>query len=218
MRCVGTKASVCPHSEGMPLVELRGIEAGYGRHVVLRGLDMAVRRGEFLALVGDNGAGKTTARFTVWGYLIFLVWALITAVFSPGAWVLVVLGLVAAFSALFCADGLQLLRRPRFWLLIASALLLSPFFIGEKDVTLWGVATVAAGLPGRAADDGAGAEHRTGGQRLHWSCLGGRIGRLPGRRGAEGIGLRSGALLALALLSLGLALLLVTSGGRMWEG
>ncbi len=48
-----------PHN-GSPIVELRGVEAGYGRTLVLRGLDLALYPGEFVALVGDNGAGKST--------------------------------------------------------------------------------------------------------------------------------------------------------------
>ena len=43
-----------------PLVQLEGVEAGYDSHLVLQGVDFAVYPGEFVALVGDNGAGKTT--------------------------------------------------------------------------------------------------------------------------------------------------------------
>lgn len=43
-----------------PLVELSDVEAGYGKHPVLRGVDLALYPGEIVALVGDNGAGKTT--------------------------------------------------------------------------------------------------------------------------------------------------------------
>jgi energy-coupling factor transporter ATP-binding protein EcfA2 len=46
--------------EGRPLVELRGVRAGYNSAKVLRDLSLAVYPGEFVALVGDNGAGKTT--------------------------------------------------------------------------------------------------------------------------------------------------------------
>jgi len=76
---------------------------------------------------------------SVWGYLSFLVGAVAMAMLAPGPRVFVVLGLVVSFCALFCAGSLRLLRQRQFWLLIASALLLSPFFIGEKDVTLWGL-------------------------------------------------------------------------------
>jgi energy-coupling factor transport system ATP-binding protein len=43
-----------------PLVQLEDVEAGYDSHLVLQGVDFAVYPGEFVALVGDNGAGKTT--------------------------------------------------------------------------------------------------------------------------------------------------------------
>lgn len=47
------------------LVELRGVKKVYRQGSVdvhaLRGLDLVVRRGEFLALTGPSGSGKTTA-------------------------------------------------------------------------------------------------------------------------------------------------------------
>jgi predicted ABC-type transport system involved in lysophospholipase L1 biosynthesis ATPase subunit len=44
-----------------PLVELRGVRAGYGPIEVLHGVDLALVPGEVLAVLGPNGAGKTTA-------------------------------------------------------------------------------------------------------------------------------------------------------------
>ncbi|MFD9406837.1 ATP-binding cassette domain-containing protein [Streptomyces sp. NPDC059989] len=44
-----------------PALELRGITAGYDGGLVLHGVDLAVRRGEILAVLGPNGAGKSTA-------------------------------------------------------------------------------------------------------------------------------------------------------------
>ncbi len=41
-------------------LELRGIEFSYGKVQVLFGIDLAVGRGETLALLGSNGAGKST--------------------------------------------------------------------------------------------------------------------------------------------------------------
>jgi len=84
-------------------------------------------------------AGAECQVIGVWGYLSFLIWAVVMAILAPGARGLLLLGLVVVFCAFFCAGSLRLVRRPEFWLLIASALLLSPFFIGEKDVTLWGL-------------------------------------------------------------------------------
>ncbi|RZI78566.1 MAG: ABC transporter ATP-binding protein [Variovorax sp.] len=42
------------------LLEAKGIEAGYGASQVLFGIDIAVRPGEVLALLGRNGMGKST--------------------------------------------------------------------------------------------------------------------------------------------------------------
>lgn len=43
------------------IVRLAGIHKRYGEIEALAGLDLTVRRGEVLALLGSNGAGKTTA-------------------------------------------------------------------------------------------------------------------------------------------------------------
>ena len=43
-----------------PLLELRGVSAGYGRSSVLRQVDLTVAAGSIVGLLGPNGAGKTT--------------------------------------------------------------------------------------------------------------------------------------------------------------
>ncbi len=43
-----------------PVLEVRGVTKRFGALVVLRGIDMVLRQGEVLGLVGDNGAGKST--------------------------------------------------------------------------------------------------------------------------------------------------------------
>jgi len=44
----------------VPLLELRGIRAGYGGVEALHGIDLAVPGGSIVAILGPNGAGKTT--------------------------------------------------------------------------------------------------------------------------------------------------------------
>jgi ABC-type Mn2+/Zn2+ transport system ATPase subunit len=43
-----------------PLVTLEGAVVGYHRRPLLEGIDLEVREGDFLAVVGPNGGGKTT--------------------------------------------------------------------------------------------------------------------------------------------------------------
>ena len=45
--------------EGEVFLEIRGIKKSFGQHEVLRGVDLDVRRGEILVLLGSSGGGKT---------------------------------------------------------------------------------------------------------------------------------------------------------------
>jgi len=47
-------------TNGDVVLETRGVTKSFGAVRVLRGVDLALRRGEVLGLVGDNGAGKST--------------------------------------------------------------------------------------------------------------------------------------------------------------
>jgi branched-chain amino acid transport system ATP-binding protein len=49
------------------LLAVRGLHAGYGGSEVLHGVDLEVRAGEVVALLGRNGMGKTTLVRTVCG-------------------------------------------------------------------------------------------------------------------------------------------------------
>ncbi|MDC0113416.1 ABC transporter ATP-binding protein [Burkholderiaceae bacterium] len=49
------------------LLVVNNLRSGYGRVEVLRGINLAVREGELVALLGSNGAGKTTFNHTVCG-------------------------------------------------------------------------------------------------------------------------------------------------------
>lgn len=42
-------------------IQVRGLKKSYGNHMVLGGLDFQIKKGEIFALLGVNGAGKTTA-------------------------------------------------------------------------------------------------------------------------------------------------------------
>ncbi len=50
-----------------PLLEVRGLRAGYGPVEVLRGVDLEVGEREIVALLGSNGAGKSTLNNHVCG-------------------------------------------------------------------------------------------------------------------------------------------------------
>ncbi|MBT3363362.1 MAG: ABC transporter ATP-binding protein [Chloroflexi bacterium] len=41
-------------------IEAEGVTKSFGHHLVLRGIDLKLKRGEFLTIFGRNGAGKTT--------------------------------------------------------------------------------------------------------------------------------------------------------------
>lgn len=54
---------------GDPVLQVTGLEAWYGAAQVLFGLDLAVGRGEVVALMGRNGAGKSTTLKSIIGLM-----------------------------------------------------------------------------------------------------------------------------------------------------
>ena len=56
-------SSLIPH----PLLEVSSLRAGYGPTEVLKGVSLAVQPGEIVALLGANGAGKSTTLMTICG-------------------------------------------------------------------------------------------------------------------------------------------------------
>ena len=51
----------------VPMLELRGVVAGYGRLTILHGVDLAIERGRLTTLIGANGAGKSTVFKAIFG-------------------------------------------------------------------------------------------------------------------------------------------------------
>ncbi|RHW28564.1 ABC transporter ATP-binding protein [Nocardioides immobilis] len=60
---------VTPEPAGVPVLEVRGLAAGYGSVTVVRDLDVSLSAGQVLAILGPNGAGKTTVMTTLAGLL-----------------------------------------------------------------------------------------------------------------------------------------------------
>jgi len=58
-----------PTSAAESLLDVKGLNAGYGKIVVLHGVDLTVRAGEVVTLLGPNGAGKTTLLRAISGLL-----------------------------------------------------------------------------------------------------------------------------------------------------
>lgn len=63
---VMTAPAVAKASTGA-LMELRGLEAWYGESHVLHGVDIDIREGEVVTLLGRNGAGKTSTLRSIMG-------------------------------------------------------------------------------------------------------------------------------------------------------
>ena len=49
------------------MLKLEGVKARYGAVEALGGVDMEVKQGEIVTLIGANGAGKTTLMMTICG-------------------------------------------------------------------------------------------------------------------------------------------------------
>ena len=50
-----------------PILAIRDLAAGYDKSEVLHGINMEIRKGEIVTLVGANGAGKSTTLRTIFG-------------------------------------------------------------------------------------------------------------------------------------------------------
>lgn len=52
-----------------PVLQVRGLTFGYGRELVLEGVDLDIHARDFLAVIGPNGGGKTTLIKAILGLL-----------------------------------------------------------------------------------------------------------------------------------------------------
>jgi len=62
-------ASAAETSSEVPVLETRGLTAGYGSVTVVRDVNVSLAAGKVLAVLGPNGAGKTTLLSTMAGLL-----------------------------------------------------------------------------------------------------------------------------------------------------
>lgn len=56
-----------PAELGLPIIEIRGLTVGFGERLIMDGLDLAVRKGEILGVVGASGTGKSVLLRTIIG-------------------------------------------------------------------------------------------------------------------------------------------------------
>ena len=54
----------------LPVVETRGLSAGYGAQAVISDINLVLHPGEVVGLFGANGAGKTTTMLALAGELM----------------------------------------------------------------------------------------------------------------------------------------------------
>ena len=64
-RASGGSADADARVPGPPIVELRRVRKSYGANEVLRGIDLTIRTGEVIALLGPSGSGKSTLLRTI---------------------------------------------------------------------------------------------------------------------------------------------------------
>lgn len=68
----------------VPHVEFAGVDKSYdGKNLVVRGLDLAVERGEFLTLLGPSGSGKTICLMMLAGFEAVAAFLIVFALLAP---------------------------------------------------------------------------------------------------------------------------------------
>ena len=68
-QAVTSPAQPSPAAPGAVLLSLKDVHAAYGRIEALQGISIEVRRGEIVAMLGGNGAGKSTTLKTISGLM-----------------------------------------------------------------------------------------------------------------------------------------------------
>ncbi|MEH3085969.1 MAG: amino acid ABC transporter ATP-binding protein [Xylophilus ampelinus] len=60
-----------PPAHGAPIVDIHGLRKSYGTNEVLKGIDIQVRRGEVVCIIGKSGSGKSTLLRCINGLEVF---------------------------------------------------------------------------------------------------------------------------------------------------
>jgi len=63
-------SSFPPRGGGEPALSIEGVTKRFGALLANDGIDLALHRGEILALLGENGAGKTTLMNILFGHYV----------------------------------------------------------------------------------------------------------------------------------------------------
>jgi len=68
-RCSSRRSSVARNTAGDSLVSLHAVTAHYGSTIAVRAVDLEVKEGEIVAILGANGAGKTSTLKAIVGMI-----------------------------------------------------------------------------------------------------------------------------------------------------